>query len=67
MTPKQLLEKLRAEATTEIGRARYEGALAIHEAYLNKQRRYYETHREHNREYQREYQRARYKRLTGKA
>lgn len=61
MTPKQLIAKLQAEATDEIGKARLEGALIIHEAYLDKQRRYYATHKEHNREYQREYQRKRRK------
>lgn len=59
MTPKQLLDKLREEATTEIGKARLEGALAMHDLYLNKQRRYYDAHREHHNEYQREYQRKR--------
>ena len=61
MTPKQLIVKLKAEAINEIGKARLEGALIIHEAYLDKQRKYYATHKEHNREYQREYQRKRRK------
>lgn len=66
MTPKELLTKLEAEAEgSEIGKARYEGALAIHEAYLDKQRRYYATHREHNRKYHREYQRVRAKKQRG--
>lgn len=57
MTPKKLLNKLQAEATNEIGKARYEGALVIYEYFLNKQRKYYDENREHNREYQREYHR----------
>lgn len=59
MTPKKLLNKLQAEATTEIGKARYEGALAIHNVYLAKQRRWNETHREELRKYNREYMRKR--------
>lgn len=67
MTPKELLIKLEAEAEgSEIGKARYEGALAIHECYLDKQRRYYKTHADHNRKYHREYQRARYAKIHGK-
>ena len=58
MTPKKLLNKLQVEAKDEIGKARYEGALAIHELYTATQRKYYATHREHNREYQRNYHRA---------
>lgn len=57
MTPKKLLNKLQSEATTEIGKARYEGALAIYEVYNESARRYRETHREHNKIYQREYHR----------
>ena len=59
MTPKQLLNKMAEEAVDEIGKARYEGALAMYECYLDKQRRYYETHREYHREYQRNYKRSR--------
>lgn len=59
MTPKQLLNKIKNEASTEAGKARYEGALAMYECFLDKQRKYYETHKEYNREYQREYQRKR--------
>lgn len=59
MTPKQLLDKMASEAVNEIGKARYEGALAMYEMYASKQRHYYDTHREHHREYQREYQRKR--------
>ena len=56
MTPRKLLNKLQDEATTEIGKARYEGALVMYElAVLKPMRKYYDTHREHNREYQREY------------
>ena len=55
MTPRQLLNKLEAEAVDEIGKARYEGALVMHQAYLDKQRRYYAAHRDHHNEYQREY------------
>lgn len=59
MTPKKLLNQIADEAgDSEIGKARYEGALAMYECFLEKQRKYYETHREHNREYQRVYQRA---------
>ena len=57
MTPKKLLDKIKEEATTEIGKARYEGALAMYECYNVRQREYRESHREHNREYQREYHR----------
>lgn len=57
MTPKEIVEKLRAEAVNEIGKARLEGALMVYEAYLNKQRKYYASHRAHHNEYQREYQR----------
>lgn len=65
MTPKELLTKLEDEmhkASPEnklFYTAMYEGAARMHEAYLKKQRKYYETHREHNREYQRAYQQAR--------
>lgn len=59
MTPKKLLLKLKDEANTEIGMARYEGALAMHEVYLEKQRRYYNTHKEQLRVYNREYMRNR--------
>lgn len=66
MTPKQLLNKMEDEMVKsvvpevkEILRAQYEGALAMYECFLEKQRKYYETHREHNREYQRVYQQAR--------
>lgn len=65
MTPKQLIVKLQAEATDEIGKARLEGALIIHEAYLDRQRKYYATHKEHNKLYQREYQRNRYRKAHG--
>lgn len=59
MTPKKLLNQIADEAgDSEIGKARYEGALAMYECYLDKQRKYYEEHREHNREYQRAYQQA---------
>ena len=37
----------------------YEGAAKMYDCYLNKQRKYYDAHREHNREYQRAYQKAR--------
>lgn len=57
MTPKQLLNKLKAEAVNDIGEARYEGALVMYEYYLERQRRYYGENREHNREYQRNYHR----------
>ena len=59
MTPKVMLEKMREEAVDEIGKARLEGALVMHELYLDKQRRYYDAHRDHHNEYQREYQRKR--------
>lgn len=65
MTPKKLLDKIANEATDEIGKARYEGALAMYESFLDKQRKYYDTHKEHNREYQREYQKRRYRMLHG--
>lgn len=65
MTPKQLLDKMATEAKDEVGKARYEGALAMYECYLDKQRKYYDTHKEHNREYQREYQKRRYRMLHG--
>lgn len=57
MTPKKLLEQLETEATNEIGKARYEGALAIYTIYNEKARHYRETHREYNKIYQREYHR----------
>lgn len=57
MTPKEIVEKLRAEAVNEIGKARLEGALMVYEAYLDKQRKYYASHRAHHNDYQREYQR----------
>lgn len=65
MTPKKLLDKIANEATDEIGKARYEGALVMYECVLDKQRKYYTTHKEHNREYQKEYQKRRYRRLHG--
>ena len=65
MTPRQLLDKLESEmhkASPEdklFYTAMYEGAARMHQAYLDKQRKYYDTHREHNREYQRKYQQLR--------
>ena len=64
MTPKGLLTKLEEEmhkASPDnklFYTAIYEGAARMYECFLEKQRKYYETHREHNREYQRVYQRA---------
>lgn len=64
MTPKDLLEKISDEMakainpeTKAIYKAQYDGALAMYELFLSKQRKYYETHKEHNREYHREYYR----------
>lgn len=65
MTPKQLLNKIEMEANDEIGKARYEGALAVYQCFLDKQRSYYATHKEHNRAYHREYNRIRYRKLHG--
>ena len=65
MTPKELLTKLEEEmhkASPEdklFYTAIYEGAARMYDCYLNKQRKYYDAHREHNREYQRAYQKAR--------
>lgn len=62
MTPRQLLTKLEDEmhkASPEnklFYTAIYEGAARMYDCYLNKQRKYYETHREHHNTYQREYQ-----------
>lgn len=68
MTPKKLLNQIADEAgDSEIGKARYEGALAMYECFLDKQRKYYKTHREHNREYQRVYQHAYYRARKEKA
>lgn len=61
MTPKKLLDKLEAEmhkASPEnklFYTAIYEGAARMHNCYLNKQRNYYASHRDHHNEYQREY------------
>ncbi len=57
MAHKELVEKLRGDAVNEIGKARLEGALMVYEAYLDKQRKYYASHRDHHNEYQREYKR----------
>lgn len=66
MTPKQLLDKMENEAVKcivpemkEILRAQYEGAVAMYECVLDKQRRYYKSHREHNKAYHRAYYKAR--------
>ena len=61
MTPKQLLGKMEQEANkgNEIAKARYEGAVAMYECVLDKQRRYYKSHREHNQAYHRAYYKAR--------
>lgn len=65
MTPKELLTKLEEEmhnASPEnklFYTAIYEGAARMHNCYLDKQRKYYDAHREHNREYQRAYHKAR--------
>lgn len=61
MTPKKLLDQIAAEAgDSEIGKARYEGALAMYECFLEKQRKYYKTHAEHNREYHKRYYKIRH-------
>ena len=57
MTPKKLLIQIEAEADNEIGKARYEGALAMYECYQDKCRVYRETHADYYRKYQREYHR----------
>lgn len=65
MKPKELLDKMESEMlkaspeTKDIYTAMYQGALKMHQAYLDRQRNYYATHREHNREYQRAYHKAR--------
>ncbi len=63
MTPKELLTKLEDEmhkASPEnklFYTAMYEGAARMYSCYLDKQRKYYASHRAHHNEYQREYQR----------